>query len=643
MTSPTTPTGTRGVAYVRISTDQQEKASQVSNIKRWLASKGLTVRIWYEDIGSRHEAYKRPEFKLLMQAVRAGQIDWIVVDSKDRFGTKNSYEFGKFASELQDNDVELWSVAAGCLTHGDYATEIMATVDSVRSRDEQLERSRRALRAITQVWEEGRYNGAYPPYGFDVACLGADREEKWRVRYEGHSKRLKIYPDGRQERYDGPANFPSRDQADILRLVHGERQRIEVVRAIFKWWTTESITFGGIAERLNTIKADPIYAQAWYYTRVAAILKNPVYLVGRTVGNKQSHGSFFEMRGGKATPAATRRGRPLTYRLHPESDYIYPKEWGEGLVDRDTWDLAQAKLKRTHAPNRSPRSSALWLGPFLYCGHCGMRMHGWHQRTIKKNPYSYVCSTFRRYGQHNKTGCRLHRIKHSDIEQQVMKFLRISGQKLNEVLGNDTPDWLDEAVQLQGWAEQEYCRMIGMVWATIKKWGIKGERGKPWTAKTLAAAFKQHSPKHLKQDRLKLTKLQDELREHTKAYLKLPPRAQEIARQELASIEQEIEEIEDRLQPLDDKLTELRESLENARERVRDAEVACGGDGNRQKAEALAKVLARVVLTFRHYRSVPKDGRSPGKDRSEVEKIVFEPLSGPPREFRNEMVGNPKS
>ncbi|MFO0848803.1 MAG: recombinase family protein [Gemmataceae bacterium] len=638
MTSPTTPTGSRGVAYIRVSGDKQDKTSQVSNIKRWLTARGLTARIWYSDIGSRHEAYKRPEFQRLMQAVRAGQIDWIVVDSKDRFGTKNSYEFGRFACELQENDVELWSVAAGCLTSGDYSTEILATVDSVRSRDEQLERSRRTLRSINQVWTEGRYNGSYPPYGFDVACISADKREKWRVRYEGHAKRLKIYPDGRTERYDGKSNFPSRDQADTLQLVPGDPERIEVVQSIFRWFATESITYGGIAKRLRTLKIDPVYGEAWYGNRVIVILKNPCYLVGRTVGNKYSHGSFFEQRDGKAVPAPTKRGRALTGRLHPESDYIYPKEWGEGLVGRDTWDAVQAKLKGIHSPRRSPRSSALWLGQFLHCSSCGLRMSGVTQRD-HKDPYSYVCPTFRRYGQHNKTGCRLHRIKHSEIEPIIAKYLTESGQKLDEVLAGTSPDWVEDAVEGLGRAEQEYCRMIGLLWATIKKWGVKGEAGTPWTAGSLAAAFKLHSPRHQSKDQKKLAKLRQQLEQATERYMELPDRARQIARQKLADLEEQIATIEAVLLPMDERLTELRGSLEDARERVRGAEVACEGDSNRQKAEALSKVLARIVLHYRHYRYEPKRKRSPGSDRSVLEKVVFEPLSGPPQEFRNETVG----
>lgn len=126
------PSGGRGVAYIRVSSDKQDTKSQKAAIQRWLDEHGLTVERWYEDIGSRDVAYKRADFQRLLKDVENGQIDWIIVYSKDRFGTKNSYEFGRFANHLQEHDCHLWSVSQGCLTADDDSgvTEILAAVDS---------------------------------------------------------------------------------------------------------------------------------------------------------------------------------------------------------------------------------------------------------------------------------------------------------------------------------------------------------------------------------------------------------------------------------------------------------------------------------------------------------------------------------
>lgn len=95
--------------------------------------------------------------------------------------------------------------------------------------------------------------------------------------------------------------------------------------------------------------------------------------------------------------------------------------------------------------------------------------------------------------------------------------------------------------------------------------------------------------------------------------------------------------MEERLRPLD----ELREELAAAQDRVRAAREACQGVGNRQKAQALAGVLARIVCHFEHYQSVPtkrqtagQKGRKAGTDRSRLERAVFEPLAGAAVEVR---------
>jgi hypothetical protein len=60
--------------------------------------------------------------------VQAGKWDWIVVDSQERFGTKDAFEFGYFAHLFRMSDCQLWSVSQGHLTADDLATPILASV-----------------------------------------------------------------------------------------------------------------------------------------------------------------------------------------------------------------------------------------------------------------------------------------------------------------------------------------------------------------------------------------------------------------------------------------------------------------------------------------------------------------------------------
>ena len=66
------PTGQRGVAYLRVSSDKQETTRQREAINRWAARHALMIESWFEDTGSRDLAAKRPEFQRLTAGRQRG-------------------------------------------------------------------------------------------------------------------------------------------------------------------------------------------------------------------------------------------------------------------------------------------------------------------------------------------------------------------------------------------------------------------------------------------------------------------------------------------------------------------------------------------------------------------------------------------
>src|SRR5437773_2739208 len=125
------PSGELGAVYIRVSGKQQDLASQTQLINTWLAENSLSVRRWYRDTGARDLAEKRPQFQEMLRAIEAGEITWVLVTEKDRFGGRDSYQFGSFVTFPQDHACELWSVSQRCLSGTDAYTHIMTTVDSL--------------------------------------------------------------------------------------------------------------------------------------------------------------------------------------------------------------------------------------------------------------------------------------------------------------------------------------------------------------------------------------------------------------------------------------------------------------------------------------------------------------------------------
>src|SRR5262245_4856695 len=140
------PTGKRGAAYIRVSHgEKQNPERQREAIRSWAEKAGVSVNDWYEDIVGRNPrdlAEDREQFQRMLEDVKSGKWDWIVVDSQDRFGVKDQYEYGYFVHIFRQHDCELWGVGQGLLSSTDDAAVFVTTVGNQTSSKEQKEKAR---------------------------------------------------------------------------------------------------------------------------------------------------------------------------------------------------------------------------------------------------------------------------------------------------------------------------------------------------------------------------------------------------------------------------------------------------------------------------------------------------------------------
>lgn len=415
-------------AYIRVSSDKQDTARQEEAVK--LAAKRLDVKIdhWFKDSEGRNPRdlpHKRKEFQRMMAAVEAGRLSLIIVDSQDRFGTRDAHQFGGFITKLRDNNCSLFDANGRDLSGDDDATVLTGTIGALTSSREQREKARRCIGGMIEHARQGKYVGGYPPYGMDVVCFGPDGKEKWRSVYVGHFDRHKIYPDGTCERFQGKDNSPQKDNADTLYIrpsvVTG---RLDVVRQVFEWYATEAISPRQIANRLRELKVDPIYTMEWDKVRVSAMLRNPAY-IGRPTWNKRGGSRFVEYTRGQIRELP-RLGAVRTGRKRETADMIaLDKPQFDPIVDLKTWEAVQAKIQRLPAGRRgrSNQTAELWLRPFLVCGHCMKPMRATRGVDRQRTWPSYFCGTYGTYGSGNPTGCHCHRVKHERIETIVSDYI----------------------------------------------------------------------------------------------------------------------------------------------------------------------------------------------------------------------------
>ena len=260
--------------------------------------------------------------------------------------------------------------------------------------------------------------------------------------YETRDRRIRIWPDGRVERYDGRGNFPPRNAGDVLRPVPSrDADRVEWTRKIFHWFATEAISIRGLCTRLNDLGVPSVAGDGWYSTKLKPMLMNPIYLTGATTWNKRAGGRHAEYVSGETRPVNRIKGRAVIGRKRTPVDYVTAGGTG-GIIDPGTWNAVQQKLAGFNKPRNAPRNTSLYLSSLLYCSQCGRRMNGWANANDRHFKLSYCCSQYRLYGSRCPSQCYLHRVRHDVIAALVERWLTDAHHTLDAILDAQTEEEL---------------------------------------------------------------------------------------------------------------------------------------------------------------------------------------------------------
>lgn len=460
MNSPDSPAQLIGkaiAAYIRISSDRQDAERQRKTIAEWAERNGLTIGEWFEDTEGRNprdKADDRMSFQRLLRLVETGEVDAVVVDSQDRFGAYSNWELGKYIWKLIQNDCSLWSVADGCLSAEDDGTVIRTTVSQQTSLKEQKEKGWRAIGAKVKSAQEGLYPGGYPPYGLDVVCLSAGNKKdvKWRVVWIGDHERIKIFRDGKEERYSGKNNMPAKDEHDVFVYQPSiVEERIKYLRLMFEWYAHEDISPSRIATRLNELGVSSVFGEGWNKQKVKSTLMNPA-AIGMPAYNKNAHGRFWEYIDGERKEVVRVGGKAKTGRRRKSKDFVFPKKpVFDPIVEVELFNSVQGKLaqnsrayKEKVPKPRAPKTAQFWLRNTVVCATCNKPMRAWNQESGEKKYRSYFCANYGTYGKNNPTGCRSNRVKAEVLEELIDKYIAESHAQVSKLIAALDEESLEE-------------------------------------------------------------------------------------------------------------------------------------------------------------------------------------------------------
>jgi len=307
----------------------------------------------YCDNGQTGTDFQRPEFERLMEDVRAGKIDCIVVKDLSRFG-RNYLETGNYLEQIFPFlDVRFVAVAdrfdtldAERTSEG-YIVPLKNIINEAYSKD--ISRKVGSAYAVKQA--KGEFTGTWPAYGYRRCAEDPHR----------------IEPD--------PETAP-------------------VVQDIFKWRLSGSSNTQIMRElnqrgvpspvRYHYLKGDAKcerYADGqWNMKTIQKILTNEVYRGHMVQGRKRQ--SFYE---GKKQ------------QFLQKSDWVIVHNTHEPLVDETVFGAVQEIMEKRKADywesyGKRPGTPHILKG-LVFCADCGRTMMRYKFSKGGKIGYTYVCRT----------------------------------------------------------------------------------------------------------------------------------------------------------------------------------------------------------------------------------------------------------
>ncbi|WP_251496376.1 recombinase family protein [Otoolea muris] len=404
--------------YIRLSKEDgdKEESNSVSNqrdlIYSFLEDKG-DIQVCEEkvDDGYSGVGFDRPALNSMLEDVKQGKINCIIVKDLSRFG-RNYIETGRYIQQIfpfmgvrfiaindhydsghMDSQADNMLLPFKNLMNDSYSRDI-----SIKVRSQIEVRQKR-----------GDYTGSFPVYGYF-----RDQERKGKLVIDPVA--AEVVRDIFDMRIKGCNN---RRIADYLNE-HGIPSPMEY-KMLLHWRYTTSFKLKPQAK--------------WSSMAVERILKNEIY-TGAMVQGKE---------------------KTLNYKVKKrikvsKEDWIRVEHTHEAIIAKEDFAIVQKRMLRD--TRTAPGGTKLHLfSGFLRCGGCGGNMVRKKIRSAKGEYCYYICSS----NKNDTSVCSSHRIREDGLSRAVLEMLRthlfliITMDELKEMIGK---------LPLQEREAQRRCRQL---------------------------------------------------------------------------------------------------------------------------------------------------------------------------------------
>lgn len=342
----------------------------------------LIVYDTYVDDGYTGTDFNRPGFQRLLEDMRKGNINCVLVKDLSRLG-RNYIEVGNYIEQI----FPLFNIRFIALNDNidsfknpTSTNTILVPFKNLINDEYARDTSIKIKSALKAKKKKGEFIGAFPSYGY------------------------------------------VKDEMDKHKLIIDE-ESAKIVRKIFEWKVNDGLGNLAICHRLNDMgvlnptgykrnRLNQKYNNSkmkeedysWCPSTVRNILKNDVYIGNVTQGKR----------------------RTKSYKIHkieqvPEDEWVTVVNMHEPIIDRELFNKAQGLRKvDTRVQNSGERSK--WAG-ILKCADCARSMHKKYCKNKTGTVYEYyICGTYRKKS--NKL-CTKHTIKVDELENSVLEAIKL--------------------------------------------------------------------------------------------------------------------------------------------------------------------------------------------------------------------------
>lgn len=339
--------------YARLSSDLDLKKNESIDVQIGIARKFVeewngrhTDRIevvdCYRDLGKTGTNFERDEFKRLMQDVRLGDINCVIVKDLSRFG-RNYLEAGNYIEKIFPFlGVRFIAVADGFDTGAEgngggqvsnaMAVEIKNLVNDMYAKDF----SYKAKLSLAQRRQAGAYVGGPPPYGYKAV-------------WEGKTRRL----------------VPDEDAAEVVRFIYRKFAELGSYKAVTDEVNARRINPPAVYRKCGEAYCpSDVEYKGWDKSGVERLLKSETYS-GKLVQGK--------------TSITARNERNRVHKS--EGDWVVCEDAHEPLISGELFrDVAEVRRRLSEqSQGHGNPTGGIPIGEnifdkVLYCGACGRKM-----------------------------------------------------------------------------------------------------------------------------------------------------------------------------------------------------------------------------------------------------------------------------